>query len=308
MCKIRRLNCSTTSVLSGIKLFTVLRIMIRGWCPLSSHRFAIFTYICIKVPILRQHCSPPPRPIGITFWISQPRIQCALSLATVTLTAHSPIFARAVLHDNATLVPAISSPDAPSSSVPRPLCVIESFIDVPSLDNFHRTHQPTIESLRVPVSSPASATASAIHNTVDSGVTTLHPNLETSISPPLFPTSPPAVIALKQHAGPPTPSDPPTLPPLASSGRALDNMLPTGTPLSSLSDDPILHLTGPIMVAAAPSASPGPTSAPNLDAAIEDDGSHEPGFQNDDDALDPFSTWAIHANTMPILDPPPQPP
>ncbi|KAH9011966.1 hypothetical protein EDB83DRAFT_2447579, partial [Lactarius deliciosus] len=129
-----------------------------------------------------------------------------------------------------------------------------------------------------------------IHDTVDLGVTTLHPTPETSISSPLFPTSPPVVIALKQHAGLPTPSDPPTLPPLASSGRALDNMRPRGT------------------VAATPSASPGPTSAPNLDAAIEDDGSHKPGFQNDDDALDPFSTWAIHANTMPILDPPPQPP
>ncbi|KAH9012085.1 hypothetical protein EDB84DRAFT_1444849 [Lactarius hengduanensis] len=85
-------------------------------------------------------------------------------------------------------------------------------------------------------------------------------------------------------------------------------MLPTGAPLSSPSDDPILHLTGPIIVAAAPGASPGPTSAPDLDAAIEDDGSHKPGFQNDEDALDPFSTRAIHANTLPAQDPPPQPP
>ncbi|KAH9071407.1 hypothetical protein EDB83DRAFT_2363510, partial [Lactarius deliciosus] len=124
-----------------------------------------------------------------------------------------------------------------------------------------------------------------IHDTVNSGITTLHPTPETSISPPLFPTSPPAVIALEQHAGPPTPSDLPNLPPLASLGRVLDNMRPT--------------------VAAPPGASPGPTSAPNLDAAIEDDGGHKPG-----DALDPFSTRtrAIHANTMPmpILDRPPQ--
>ncbi|KAH9012921.1 hypothetical protein EDB84DRAFT_1444458 [Lactarius hengduanensis] len=86
-------------------------------------------------------------------------------------------------------------------------------------------------------------------------------------------------------------------------------MLPTGAPPSSLSDDPILHLTGPIIVAAAPSASPGPTSAPNLDAAsTEDDGSHKPGFQNGNDALDPFSTRAIHASTLPARDRPPQPP
>ncbi|KAH9012082.1 hypothetical protein EDB84DRAFT_1444846 [Lactarius hengduanensis] len=84
-------------------------------------------------------------------------------------------------------------------------------------------------------------------------------------------------------------------------------MLPTGAPLSSLSDDPILHLTGPIIVAATPSASPGPTSAPNLDATTEDGGSHKPGFQNGNDALDPFSTRAIHTNTLLARDPPPQP-
>ncbi|KAH8987029.1 hypothetical protein EDB92DRAFT_1877402 [Lactarius akahatsu] len=188
-------------------------------------------------------------------------------------------------HDNAALVPSISSPAASPLSVSSPFRVIESLADPQPLDNFHPTHQPTVESLRVPVSSPASATASAIQDTVNSGITTLP---ETSISPPLFPTSPPAVIALEQHAGPTMPSDSPSLLPLASSGLALDNMLPT--------------------VAAAPSAFPGSASAPNPDAATEDDGSHKPGFQNDNDALDPFSTRAIHANTMPILDPPPHPP
>ncbi|KAH9071378.1 hypothetical protein EDB83DRAFT_2363058, partial [Lactarius deliciosus] len=128
-----------------------------------------------------------------------------------------------------------------------------------------------------------------IQDTVNSSIITLRPTPETSIFPPLFPTSPPAVIALKQHAELPTPAGPPNLAPLASSGRVLDNM--------------------PIIVTAAPSASPaGPTSAPNLDAATEDDGSHKPGFQNDNDAFDPPSTRAIHANTMPILDLPPQPP
>ncbi|KAH9071424.1 hypothetical protein EDB83DRAFT_2517226 [Lactarius deliciosus] len=210
----------------------------------------------------------------------------------------------AIQHDNAVLVPSISSPAASPLFVSSPLRVIESLADAQPLDNFHPIHQPTIESLPVPVSSPASATASTIQDTVNSGIITLHPTPETSTSSPLFHTSPPAVI----HVGPPTPSDPLNLPLLASLGRVLDNMLPTGAPLSSLSDDPILHLTGPIIVAAAPSASPGPTSAPNLDAATEDDGSHQPGFQNDDDGLDPFSTRAIHANIMPILDRPPRPP
>ncbi|KAH9031390.1 hypothetical protein EDB83DRAFT_2525764 [Lactarius deliciosus] len=211
----------------------------------------------------------------------------------------------AILHDNAALVPSITSPAASPLSVSSPLRLIESLADAQPLDNFHPIHQPSIDSPGVPVPSPTSSTASAIQDTVKSGITTLHPTPETSISPPLLPTSPPAVIALRQHAGPPTPSDPPTFPPLASLGRVPDNMLPTGAPLSSLSDDPILDLTGPIIVAAPPSASPGPTSAPNLDAATEDDGSQKSGFQNDNDALDPFSTRAIHANIMPILDRPP---
>ncbi|KAH9008217.1 hypothetical protein EDB83DRAFT_2531995 [Lactarius deliciosus] len=195
----------------------------------------------------------------------------------------------------------------PPLSVSSPLRAIDSLADTQPLDNFHPTHQPTVESLRVLVSPPASATASAIQDTVNSGITTPRPTLETSISPPLLSTSTPAVIALPQHAEPPTPSDPPNLSPLASSGRVLDNMLPTGAPLSSLSDGPILHLTGPIIVAAPPSASPGPTSAPNLDAVLRTMGATARS-QNDNDALGPFSTRAIHASTMPILDPPPQPP
>ncbi|KAH8987027.1 hypothetical protein EDB92DRAFT_1877383 [Lactarius akahatsu] len=89
MYKTRHLNCSTSSVLSGIELFTMLRITIRRWHLLSSDRFAIFTYLCIKIPILPQHGSPPPRAIGMTLWISHPRIQCAQSLATLTSLAPS---------------------------------------------------------------------------------------------------------------------------------------------------------------------------------------------------------------------------
>ncbi|KAH8987039.1 hypothetical protein EDB92DRAFT_1877486 [Lactarius akahatsu] len=189
-----------------------------------------------------------------------------------------------IQHNNTALVPFIPSPAASPLSMSSSLLLFESRADAQSLDNFHPTHQPSIENLRVPVSSPASATANAMQDTLNSGIITLP---ETSISPPLFPTSPPAVISLEQHAEPPTPSDLPTLLPLASSGRVLDNILPTAT--------------------GAPSASPGPTSAPSLGAATEDDASHKPGFQNENDALDPFSTRAIHANTLPTLDHPPQP-
>ncbi|KAH9071405.1 hypothetical protein EDB83DRAFT_248537 [Lactarius deliciosus] len=194
-------------------------------------------------------------------------------------------FAPTIRQDNAVLVPSISSPAASPLFVSSPLRVIESLADAQPLDNFHPIHQPTIESLPVPVSSPASATASTIQDTVNSGIITLHPTPETSTSSPLFHTSPPAVI----HVGPPTPSDPLNLPLLASSDRVLDNMPPTGAPLSSLSDDPILHLTGPIIVAAPPGASPGLTSAPDLGAAAEDDGSRKPGLRKDKDAVDPPS-------------------
>ncbi|KAH9018605.1 hypothetical protein EDB84DRAFT_1581490 [Lactarius hengduanensis] len=100
-------------------------------------------------------------------------------------------FAPTILHYNAALVPSIVSLAASPLSVSSPPRLIESLADAQPLDNFHPTHLPTIESLRVPVSSPASATASAIQDTVNSGITTLHPTPETSISaPPLYPTSP----------------------------------------------------------------------------------------------------------------------
>ena len=55
--------------------------------------------------------------------------------------------------------------------------------------------------------------------------------------------------------------------------------------------------------------SPGPTSAPNLDAVAEDDGRPELGFHTPIDALDPPSVnHAIDASTAASLDLPLQPP
>ncbi|KAI9449954.1 hypothetical protein BJY52DRAFT_1227452 [Lactarius psammicola] len=53
----------------------------------------------------------------------------------------------------------------------------------------------------------------------------------------------------------------------------------------------------------------GPTSAPNLGAAAEDDGSPEPGLRKEADTLDPhLANRAVHPNTFVTLDPPPQSP
>ncbi|KAH9018866.1 hypothetical protein EDB84DRAFT_1442293 [Lactarius hengduanensis] len=55
----------------------------------------------------------------------------------------------------------------------------------------------------------------------------------------------------------------------------------------------------PLIVAVAPSVSPGPTSAPDLGAAVEGGGNKKPGPLKEEDAIDPPSlNRAIHANTM----------
>ncbi|KAH9027119.1 hypothetical protein EDB84DRAFT_1439936 [Lactarius hengduanensis] len=91
------------------------------------------------------------------------------------------------------------------------------------------------------------------------------------------------------------PSVPPNLPSPASSNQVLS----------------VLHTESrhPIVATAAPSASPRPTSAPDLGAAAEDDGSRKPGLRKDKDAVDPPSVnRAIHGNTMSTPYPPPESP
>jgi len=230
----------------------------------------------------------------------------------------STTLARTGLRDNAALVPAsLASPDAPSSSVPAPLHVVESLTDVPPLHNFRPAHQTTIESLLIPVTSPDSATAGAIRDIVTSGITIPNPTPETSTSaPPPSSTSPPAAVSLQHNPDLLTPSDPPSPPSSAPSNPLLDSILPTGLLLSSHSPitrsdlSPFLTRSHRSMiVTTTPSASPGPTSAPDLGAAAEDDGSPKPGLLKEKDALDPPSlNRAIHSNTIATLDLPPQSP
>ncbi|KAH9045867.1 hypothetical protein EDB83DRAFT_2553800 [Lactarius deliciosus] len=200
---------------------------------------------------------------------------------------------------NAVLVPAPpTSPEAHSFSVP--LLVVESRADEPSLDNFHPAHQTIIESPRTPTISPDPSTASAIHVIENSSITTPLTTPGTSASaPPFSHTSPPAAVSLQHKSDLLTPSDPPDLP-SSVSNPVPDKILPICPPmplhlpmtpsdlLPSCSESHRLP-----EVTTTPSAPPGPTSAPDLDAAAEDDGNPIPGSRKETDALDPRSMFLV---------------
>ncbi|KAI9449218.1 hypothetical protein BJY52DRAFT_1420068 [Lactarius psammicola] len=168
---------------------------------------------------------------------------------------------------------------------------------MPPLDNFHPTHQTTIEGPRTPVTPPDPTAAGAIQDIVTSGI--IVPNSAPGTStcaPPLSSTSPRAAVALQHNPDLLTPSDPPSLPYSATSNPVLDNILPTESHRS-------------IVVTTAPSTSLGPTPAPDLRASAEDDGGPTPSLRKEKDTLNPPSVnHAIHANTMDSLYLPPQSP
>ncbi|KAI9450670.1 hypothetical protein BJY52DRAFT_1419460 [Lactarius psammicola] len=282
MYKKRHPYCSTSSVLSGIKLSSMRRTLtITGWRTKSCCRFETSTSIYIKVPILPQHGSPPPLQIMTLFCSGHPHIQSAMSLAIFTITLLPQLFL--ALARMTTLCWPLRPFPVPIH-LPRPhLPNIMSTKPSP----FHPAYQTNIGSLRIPVSSLGPATASAIQDIVTSDITILHPTPETSKSAPS--STPPAAVTLQHNPDLLTSSDPPNLPSSSSSNPALDNTLPTGT--------------------TAPSASPRPTSAPDLGAAAEGDGSPQPGSHKEKDALGlPSVNRAIHANTTATLDLPPQSP
>ncbi|KAI9449959.1 hypothetical protein BJY52DRAFT_1305054 [Lactarius psammicola] len=120
-----------------------------------------------------------------------------------------------------------------------------------------------------------------------------HPTTETPAFAPPF-SSAAAAAASQHNADPLTPSNPPNLPSSTSSHPVLGDILRTESHRS-------------IIVTIAPSASPEPTSAPDLDSAAEDHGSPKPDFRKEEDDLDPCSVnWEIHANTIATRDLPPQ--
>ncbi|KAH9045863.1 hypothetical protein EDB83DRAFT_2405252 [Lactarius deliciosus] len=177
-----------------------------------------------------------------------------------------------------------ANPEVSSLSVPAPPHAHESITDA-LLDDFHpqTAHETTTESLSISLTSPDPATSDVF---VTSGIIIPRPTSATSTSAsPLSSASTSTALALQHNVDPLAPSDPPNFPRLAASNLVLDNILPTGS----------CH---PIIVAVSPSVSPGPTSAPDLGAAVEDGGNKRPGLHEEDGAVDPSLDRAIHANTM----------
>src|SRR6266702_4334427 len=230
-------------------------------------------------------------------------------LLTLLLVCQASIFIRL----SNTVVDATSG--VPETTLSRcdssPCHVVEGLTHIPPLDNFHPAQQTTTESHHKPVTSPDLATAGATRDIVTSAITIPYPTPETSTStPPLsFAPSPPAV-SLQHNPDLLVPSSFPNLPSSASSNPVLDNILSIGPPLPSPStmsqsdpspSFPQSHRS--IIVTTSPSVSPGPTSAPDLGAATEADGSPKPGLRKEKDALDsPSVNRAIHANTTATLD------
>jgi hypothetical protein len=202
---------------------------------------------------------------------------------------------RAVQHDNAATSPASRANSiAPSLPLPSPSHIDESLRSVPPFDNSHPTHQ-SIESLRIPITSPDQAIAGAIQDFVASGITTSSPTPETFISaPPRSSTTPLVAVPLQHNADSLTPSDSLNLSPSAST-PVLDNILlgESHRPLTGLS---------------APSASLVPIFGPDLGTSVEGDCSSTPAFRKGNDAVDPPSVDHLtDANALPTPQSPPLP-
>ncbi|KAH8988626.1 hypothetical protein EDB92DRAFT_1871599 [Lactarius akahatsu] len=207
-----------------------------------------------------------------------------------------------IVHNNTVPDPALlSSSETPSSCTPPSFHVVKSLTAESPLDNFHPADRTAIGSLRNPVTSPDPAIADAIRD-VTSGITIFHPAPETLAS---FPLSSPAAITLRHNPDLLMPSDPPSFLSSASSNPVLDNILSIGPLTSSLSPITRFDLSPSfpeshrsVMVTAHPSASPGPTSAPDSGATAEDDGIPKPGLCKGREVPNPPSVnSAIHARS-----------
>ena len=93
-------------------------------------------------------------------------------------------------HDDMLDIPFLTSPDAPSSSVPAPPHVDENLAAVPPLDNSHHTHQP-VDTVPLSLTSLDPFNAGAIQVVVASAIDSTP---ETPTSPPRSSNSPPNPI------------------------------------------------------------------------------------------------------------------
>ena len=135
-------------------------------------------------------------------------------------------------HDDTLAIASLSSPDAPSSSVPAPPHVNDNLVVVPLFGNSqysHLTHRP-VDSVQISHTSRDHSNARAIQDIVASGV---DPTPEAPMSPLRPSTSPPDHTFLQDKADLLTPSDSPNLPSPVS-GLVLDSILLTGLSLPKL--------------------------------------------------------------------------
>ena len=142
-------------------------------------------------------------------------------------------------HDDTLSIASLTSPDAPSSSVPAPPYVVENLAAVQPFDNSqysHPTHRP-VDSVQISPTSGGPSNPGATQDIVTSGI---DPTSEAPTSPPRPSTSPPDPIFLQGKADLLAPSDSLNIPSPAS-GPVLDSILLTGPSLPKLTHHLISH-------------------------------------------------------------------
>ena len=82
MYKIRHLICSTISVLSGMKSFS-MKATLSIWRMIPWDQFAAFTSLYIRILILPRPAPPTPLPTTVTFGGILPYILCAMTQAII---------------------------------------------------------------------------------------------------------------------------------------------------------------------------------------------------------------------------------
>ena len=204
-------------------------------------------------------------------------------------------FDNPVLQDITELPPAsLASPSASSTSVPASLHVYERLTTVPPLDRLHQT-QTTIEAVRLHSTTPGSTNADELQDIVTTGTSMPYPSPEAPTIALLHSsTSPTAVVTRRHNTETLTPFNMPNPPLSASTSLVHNNTVPIGPSHVShlpitlsvfLWPSPESHHS--IIVPSSPSASPEPTSVPDLGAAAEGGGGATPGFCKEKHPLDP---------------------
>ena len=92
MCRIRRLNCSMSSALSGIKWFRKHGRAGQKFQGMSLDRPATCTSPYTKAPIRPQHDSPRPLVTMTSIWCILQHTHCAGSPAIFTAALHPELF------------------------------------------------------------------------------------------------------------------------------------------------------------------------------------------------------------------------